>query len=248
MSRIQDILSKAERDGNARRTRGLADDRRDGAARRRRRETPRRSHEPTPPPGRHAWPPAGATATAHRARTERDGRARPPSGRGARSAVARRRAVPLAADAHQARRERPRGPHDRRHQPGQRRRQESDGREPRADDGAGVPAARAAHRRRPSPASLFTSCSALPDDPGLTDVLMGGVDVDQALVNVARASPHAAAGGRDPEPSSRTPRLGGDAPRARHAAHPVRSDPHRHAAGRAARRRRTSSRRWRTGC
>ena len=79
------------------------------------------------------------------------------------------------------------------HQPEQGRRQEPDRREPRADDGAGVPAARAARRRRPAAAVACTGCSASPDGPGLADVLMGAAELDDALVDAARASPDGAA-------------------------------------------------------
>ena len=213
MSRIQDILSKAERDGTVRRTRALSDEYAsrpadegvqarafvDSApaartlhdeARLRSPEPPREAppipdasrqpavRRPEPPlqdvaspassdaglrPADRAGPrgrsPAGL-CTRDRRHTARDHRPRPSSGRGAGADVAGRRAVPFAAHAPQARRERPRAAHHRRHQPEQGRRQEPHRRQPGADDGAGVPAARAAHRLRPAPAVACTASSA----------------------------------------------------------------------------------------
>ena len=239
MSRIQDILSKAERDGTARRTRALSDD------------------GPGTPPVTDRGPrrrsrPTSRTRAAHRAGVARRRRLRPAveprrandglrdarsaAGRGARAAVARRRAVPVAAHAHQARRERPRRPRDRHHQPEQRRRQEPHGREPRAHDGAGVPAARAARRRGPPAPLGAPAVRRCRTDRDLSDVLMGAADLDEALVAPPGAPPDGAARGRAARPPGGAARVGLDAPRARHAAHALRSDPHRHAAGRAARR------------
>ena len=197
MSRIQDILSKAERDGTARRTRALADDgpcrRRDGdsgAAARRTAPALRAAGAPCAARGRRA----GSGRRSRRSpRRSPAGTLDVHLGRGARAAVAGGRAVPVAAHPHQARRERPRGPRHRRHQPEQRRRQEPDRREPRHHDGAGVPAARAARRRRPPPARRVHRLFGIPDGPGLSDVLMGAADLNQALVDAAGASPDAAA-------------------------------------------------------
>ena len=177
MSRIQQILSKAERDGTARRMRSLDDARQDSEERARLHTRPRQ-RRPTP-----AWPraPSRNRSTAHRParvdefgvvddapapttrpassdrRRERPSRSRgsgpePAARRGPRPAVAGRRAIPLAAQPHRPRGERSGRAGDPDHEPGQGRRQDRDGAESRADHGAGVPAAGARDRCR-SPAA-----------------------------------------------------------------------------------------------
>ena len=235
MSRIQDILSKAERDGTARRTRALSDEYAsrpadegvqarafvDSAPAARTLHDEARLRSPEPPREAPPIPDAsrsrpcgvpsrrsgrrepGIVRRRARAPADRAGRqaghlpayapaiegtprviarARPSSGRGAGADVAGRRAVPIAAHAPQARRERPRAAHHRRHQPEQGRRQEPDRRQPGADDGAGVPAARAAASTATCAGRRVHRLFGLADGPGLGDVLMSAAELDDALV------------------------------------------------------------------
>ena len=156
MSRIQDILKKAERDGGVHRTRALANpeprrmapgrDRRwTRRADRRRRRSPTSAVETPPQP---AMPPlAGRRTRRRRCASDVDPRL-----------VAAHAPQSLAAEQYRSLRTRVKSAesgrahaHHHHHQPEQGRRQEPDRREPRADDGAGVPAAGAARRRRPAP-------------------------------------------------------------------------------------------------
>ena len=151
MSRIQDILNKAERDGGVHRTRGSIGDRRgagcdglaepaDVAARRAARaatDTGRRRRAAATGAGRRAGSATAGRST--RGWSPRTRRSRSPPSSTARCAPAIKsaengRALRTIID----------------HQPEQGGRQEPDRREPGADDGAGVPAARAARRRRPA--------------------------------------------------------------------------------------------------
>ena len=69
--------------------------------------------------------------------------------------------------------------------------------------------------RRPSIHRLF----GIAETPGLTDVLMGGGSVDDALVDVPDHRLTILPVGRHPDAPGGAARIGGDAPRARHAAH-----------------------------
>ena len=184
MSRIQDILSKAERDGNTRRTRGLSDDGVMAPPGGLGARAPHTSYEPSSATApAHAWTPA-ATATAIEpeqivSSTELDPHL-----------VAALAPQSLAAEQYRSLRTRI-------------KRVES-GRAVRAivitspnkGDGKSLTAANLAltmaqefqqrvllidgDLRRPAVHRLF----GVADRPGLTDVLMGGVELNQALVNV----------------------------------------------------------------
>ena len=213
MSRIQDILSKAERDGTVRRTRPLSDEygsrpadeamsrsriRRHGtgaasgpdearspthpiecptrrrahadAARRpriagRAGSTVRR-RQPPPSAGRAALPVRGAGRPArrrHRGRWRARSRCSSRRWRRTRSPRSSTDRCARASSAPKAPRNCARSSIT---SPQQGRRQEPHRRQPRADDGAGVPAAGAARRRRPAPARRCTRCSASPTGPG----------------------------------------------------------------------------------
>jgi capsular exopolysaccharide synthesis family protein len=183
MSRIQDILSKAERDGNTRRTRGLSDEGvmapPGGVAAR----APQPSYEPTPTPAPHTWTPA-ATATAIEPEQSVVGTALD------HHLVAALAPQSLAAEQYRSLRTRIK--------------RAENGRavrtivitSPNKGDGKSLTAANLAltmaqefqqrvllidgDLRRPAVHQLF----GIADQPGLTDVLMGGVELNQALVNV----------------------------------------------------------------
>jgi capsular exopolysaccharide synthesis family protein len=185
MSRIQDILSKAERDGTTRRTRGLSDEGVMAPAHIAARPQPSVYEEPAPPP--RAWPSTPtATATATAVEAEQT----------ITSAILDRRLVaalaPQALAAEQYRSLRTRI------------KRAENGRavrtivltSPNKGDGKSLTAANLAitmaqefqqrvllidgDLRRPAVHRLF----GVPEGPGLTDVLMGGVELNQALVNV----------------------------------------------------------------
>ena len=82
--------------------------------------------------------------------------------------------------------------------------------------------------RTPSMQQLF----GLPARPGLTDVLMGAATLDDALRSCREHHLTVLPAGLDADQPGRAARLGGDAPRARHAAHALRPRDSRHAAGR----------------
>jgi protein-tyrosine kinase len=182
MSRIQDILNKAERDGTTRRTRGLSDEglMAPPVAMGPRPQQP--AYEP-PAPSPHAWTPA-ATATAIEpeqtvSTSTLDG-----------YLVAALAPQSLAAEQYRSLRTRIK--------------RAENGRAIRAiivtspskGDGKSITAANLAitmaqefqqrvllvdgDLRRPTVHKLF----GIAEGPGLTDVLMGGVDLNQALVNV----------------------------------------------------------------
>ena len=87
---------------------------------------------------------------------------------------------------------------------------------------------------RTSGAPPCTGCSASPDGPGLSDVLMGAADLDDALVHLPAHHLTVLPAGAPP---GHPAELLGSASMRRvldTLAHALRSDPHRHAAGRAA--------------
>ena len=96
----------------------------------------------------------------------------------------RRRAVPRAADTHRATRVRRSRPHRARHQPRTRRRQEPDGRESRPDDGRRTISAASASWTPTFARRSSTGCSAWPETPGLSDVLLGRTPLEEALVTI----------------------------------------------------------------
>jgi len=184
MSRIQDILSKAERDGNTRRTRGLSDDglmAPPGGLGPRASQTSYEPADATPPA--HTWTPA-ATATAIEPEQVISAAELDPH------LVAALAPQSLAAEQYRSLRTRI-------------KRAES-GRairtivvtSPNKGDGKSLTAANLAlamaqefqqrvllidgDLRRPAVHRLF----GVADRPGLTDVLMGGVELNQALINV----------------------------------------------------------------
>jgi protein-tyrosine kinase len=183
MSRIQDILNKAERDGNTRRTRGLSNEgltapRPIGAR-------PSQAPAYEPPPSAHAWTPV-ATAAAIEPEPEQSVTPTTLDPR----LVAALAPHSLAAEQYRSLRTRIR--------------QAENGRAVRAivvtspnkGDGKSLTAANLAitmaqefqqrvllvdgDLRRPAVHSLF----GVAEGPGLTDVLMGGLELSQALVNV----------------------------------------------------------------
>jgi len=181
MSRIQDILSKAERDGNTRRTRGLSDE---GLV------TPAtivaRTHQPVYEPSASAprtWTPSAPASTIEAEQTITSSVLDP-------HLVAALAPQSLAAEQYRSLRTRIK--------------RAENGRalraivvtSPNKGDGKSLTAANLAVTmaqefqqrvllidcdfRRPSVHRLF----GIPEGPGLTDVLMGGVELNQALVNV----------------------------------------------------------------
>ena len=86
--------------------------------------------------------------------------------------------------------------------------------------------------RRPSVHRLF----GIPEAPGLVDVLIGAAELSQARVGLPEHHLTLLPTGSVRDPPRRSSRVGDDAPRARHTPHTLRSHPHRHAAGRSARR------------
>jgi len=184
MSRIQDILSKAERDGNTRRTRGLSDDGVMAPPGLVGGRAPQTSYEPADAtPAAHTWTPA-ATATAIEPEQVVSAAELDPH------LVAALAPQSLAAEQYRSLRTRI-------------KRAES-GRairtivvtSPNKGDGKSLTAANLAltmaqefqqrvllidgDLRRPAVHRLF----GVADRPGLTDVLMGGVELNQALINV----------------------------------------------------------------
>ncbi len=180
MSRIQDILSKAERDGTTRRTRGLSDDglmAPSGVVAR-----PQPLHDASAPPPR-TWTPAPAATAVEPAHTITASILDP-------HLVAALTPQSLAAEQYRSLRTRIK--------------RAENGRalraivvtSPNKGDGKSLTAANLALTmaqefqqrvllvdadfRRPSVHRLF----GVPEGPGLTDVLMGGVELNQALVNV----------------------------------------------------------------
>ena len=129
------------------------------------------------------------------------------------------------------------GPRDARHQPGPRRRQDPHRRQPRADDGAGLSAADLHRRRGPAALAAAARCSASPTARASPTSWPGACARD--ALDAPRGSPdHRAPGRPAVGPSGRAPRHRGDAPDDRHAARALRSRHHRRAGGRPARRRR----------
>src|SRR4051812_30892970 len=184
MSRIQDILSKAERDGNTRRTRGLSDDGVMAPPGLVGGRAPQTSYEPADAtPAAHTWTPA-ATATAIEPEQVVSAAELDPH------LVAALAPQSLAAEQYRSLRTRIKSAEN--------------GRTVRAivvtspnkGDGKSLTAANLAltmaqefqqrvllidaDLRRPSVHALF----GITEEPGLTDVLMGGVELDQALVNI----------------------------------------------------------------
>jgi capsular exopolysaccharide synthesis family protein len=177
MSRIQDILNKAQRDGTARRTRALADDVRAPHA-----FTPAPRREATPPPAA-AWAPAGQADTPRGGRVASDARLDS-------RLVAATATNSYAAEQYRALRTRIK--------------QAENGRAARAilvtspakGDGKSLTAANLAltmaqeyHQRvllvdgdlrRPTVHRLF----GVSDGPGVSDVLSGRADLDDALVTL----------------------------------------------------------------
>ena len=179
MSRIQEFLKKAERDGSIHRTRAIGADGAPSAT------------------ALAEQPPAAPTRRSTARATLPAAPARPPPSRGPRRAGdarsracrrARRRSRWPPSNIRSLRtrvktaRERPGPARDHHHQPEQGGRQEPHRRQPRADDGAGVPAARAPGRRRPAAAVDPPPVRHRARRPGLSDVLMGGATLDDALV------------------------------------------------------------------
>lgn len=193
MSRIQDILSKAERDGTARRTRALSDESAGGAAVAAPRRPAAPGYEPVSFDAAAAPPPAWSASAAAPALDQ------VPAGYGATAAavgsldshlVAALAPQSMAAEGYRSLRTR--------------LRRAENGRALRAiiitspakGDGKSLTAANLAltmaqefqqrvllldaDLRRPTVHRLF----GLPDGPGLSDVLMGSVDVNQALVHL----------------------------------------------------------------
>ncbi|MEN3339120.1 MAG: protein-tyrosine kinase [Acidobacteriota bacterium] len=182
MSRIQDILSKAERDGNTRRTRGLSDE---GQMSPPVAVAPRPPQQPAyePAAAGHSWTPA-ATATAIEPEHTVTGSRLDPH------LVAALAPQSLAAEQYRSLRTRIK--------------RAENGRalrsivvtSPNKGDGKSLTAANLAitmaqefqqrvllidgDLRRPAVHTLF----GIPEGPGLTDVLMGGAELNQALVNV----------------------------------------------------------------
>jgi protein-tyrosine kinase len=185
MSRIQDILSKAERDGTTRRTRGLSDEGQSAPPVAVAPRPQQSAYESTPQaaPAAHVWTPA-ATATAIEPEQTVTNAALDPL------LVAALAPQSLAAEQYRSLRTRI-------------KRAES-GRalrtivvtSPNKGDGKSLTAANLAltmaqefqqrvllidgDLRRPAVHALF----GISDRPGLTDVLMGGAELNQALVNV----------------------------------------------------------------
>lgn len=181
MSRIQDILNKAERDGNTRRTRGLTTDGLIAPPAQPAGRPPAAAYEPAP--AAPAWMPATTAAAVEPARVVTSAVLDP-------QLVAALAPQSLAAEQYRSLRTR--------------LKRAEGGRALRAivvtspgkGDGKSLTAANLAltmaqefqqrvllidaDLRRPSVHRLF----GLGDGPGLTDVLMGGAELNQALVNV----------------------------------------------------------------
>ena len=238
MSRIQNILEKAEREGTVHRVRAVAgtDSHRRGSAHR---DGASAGHRPAD--ARSGVPaPAPAGAEGHRLP------ARPAPCRGWRRSR-RRRTVSCAADANLPFRQRRAGQRAARHQPGPRRGQDAHRRQPGPHDGAGISAGDLPGRRQ------FPVSAAPPDvrlssrRPALSDVLAGAASFEEALVTLddypTRCCRPAQRRRIRPNCSARR-RCDGRWTRCA----PVRCDPHR----RRRRRRRSPtwacSRRWSTAC
>ncbi len=182
MSRIQDILSKAERDGTTRRTRGLSDEGVMSPPVAVAPRLPQPAYEPAAP-AVHSWTPA-ATAAAIEPETSVTTATLDPH------LVAALAPQSLAAEQYRSLRTRIK--------------RAENGRalrtivitSPNKGDGKSLTAANLAltmaqefqqrvllidgDLRRPAVHTLF----GIPEGPGLTDVLMGGAELNQALVNV----------------------------------------------------------------